>query len=128
MLSIEEGVAIVSVQLRGLSYQQMQQGFEQKFRKPVPTRANIQLLINKFKRTGSVLNEKCSGRPQTSEGNIGRIQRAIEQSPHVSIHRLVTNLTYQGQLFGEFCILNLRNECIIFKCVTTLVTFFGTHG
>jgi hypothetical protein len=43
-----------------LSYQQVQQNFEQKFRKPAPTKANIQLLVNKFKGTGSVLDEKRS--------------------------------------------------------------------
>jgi hypothetical protein len=46
MINIEERVAIVSTQLRGLSYQQVQQNFEPKFRKPAPTRANIRLLVN----------------------------------------------------------------------------------
>jgi hypothetical protein len=53
MLNIEERVAIVSERLRGLSYQQVKQGFQRKFRKPVPARANIRFLFKKFKRTGS---------------------------------------------------------------------------
>jgi hypothetical protein len=38
MLGIEERVATISVRLRGLSYQQVQQSFGRKFRKPTPTR------------------------------------------------------------------------------------------
>jgi transposase len=92
MLSIEERVAIVSVRLRGLSYQQVQQSFEWKFRKSAPTRANIQLLVNKLKRTGSVLDEKRWGRPQISEDNTRRIQQAAEQGPCASIHHLSNQL------------------------------------
>jgi hypothetical protein len=58
MLNIEEGVITVSARLSGLSYQHAQQNFERKFRKPAPTTANIRLLVNKFKRTGSVLDGK----------------------------------------------------------------------
>jgi transposase len=92
MLNNEERVAIVTARLHGLSYQQVQQSFERQFRKPAPTRANIRLLVNKFKRTGSVLDEKRSGRPQISEDDAGRILQATEQSPHASIRRLSNQL------------------------------------
>jgi transposase len=92
MLNIESRVAIVSVQLRGLSYQQVQQNFEGKFRKPAPTRASIRLVVNKFKRTGSVLDGKRSGRPQSSEDDVGCIQQVVEQSPRASIRRLNSQL------------------------------------
>jgi hypothetical protein len=81
MLNVEDRVATVSARLRGLSYEQVQQGSERKFRKPAPTGANIRLQVNKFKRTGSALDEKRSGRPQTSEEDVGCIQQATEQSP-----------------------------------------------
>jgi transposase len=92
MLNVEEGVAVVFARLCGLSYQQAQQGFERKFRKPAPTRANIRLLVNKFKRTGSGLDEKRSGRPQTSEDNVGRIEQVIKKSPRASLRRLSNQL------------------------------------
>jgi hypothetical protein len=77
MLDIEEKVAIVSARLLTLSYQQVQQNFERNFRKSAPSRDNMRLVVNKFKRTGSVLDEKRSGRLQTSEDNVGRIQQAL---------------------------------------------------
>jgi hypothetical protein len=80
MLNIEDRVAISSARMRGLSYQQVQQAFERKFRKPTPTRANIRLPLNKFKRPGSALDEKRSGRPQTSVDDLGRIQQAIAKA------------------------------------------------
>jgi hypothetical protein len=83
MLNIEERVVIFSAQLRGLNYQQVQHSFERKLRKPAPPRANVRLLVNKFKRTG---------RPQTSEDDAGRIQQATEQSPRTSIRHLINQL------------------------------------
>jgi hypothetical protein len=92
MLNIEERVRIVSAQLRGWSYQQVRRDFERKFRKPPPTRASIRLLVNKLKRTGNVLDEKRSGRPQTCEYDVGRIQQAVEQSPSASVRCLSNQL------------------------------------
>jgi hypothetical protein len=85
MLDTEQKLAIVSTRACGLSYQQVQHGFERKFRKPVPTRANIRLLVNKFKRTGSVLDEKRSGRLAISKDDVQCIQQAIERSSSASI-------------------------------------------
>jgi transposase len=92
MLNIEERVTTVSAGLRGLSYQHVQHSFERKFRKPAPVRASIRLLVNRFKRTGSVLDEKRSGRPQTSEDDVGCIQQATEQSPSASVRHLSNQL------------------------------------
>jgi transposase len=91
MINSEARVATVSTWLCGLSYQQVQQSFERKFRKPAPTTASIRFLVNKFKRTGSALNEKHSGRPQTSE-DVQSIQQATEQSPCASIRHLSNQL------------------------------------
>lgn len=77
MLNTEESTAIVSVGLGGLTYQQVEQSFGRKFRKPTPARANIRLQVNKFERTGSLVDEKRSGRPQTSEDDVGHIQQPI---------------------------------------------------
>jgi hypothetical protein len=72
MLNTEERVAIVSAPLRGLSYQQVQQYFERTFRKPTPARVYIRLLVNMFKRTGSVLDQKPSDTLQTSENVLSK--------------------------------------------------------
>jgi hypothetical protein len=85
-------VAIISARLRGLSYQHGQQGSERKFRKPASTRANTRLLVNRFKGIGIALDEQRSGRPQTSEGDAGRIQQATEQSPRASVRCLSNQL------------------------------------
>ena len=78
--------------LQLLSYDQVCQEFERKFHRPTPTRANIQKLVNKFKRTGSVLHEKCSGRPQTSANDVERMQQVIEFSPGASTRSLSNEL------------------------------------
>ena len=92
MLTIEERIALVSARLRLLSYEQVRQDFERKFHKPAPTRANIRMLVNKFKRTGSVVDEKRSGRPQTSANDVELIQQAIKRSPGASTRRLSNEL------------------------------------
>ncbi|PSN58023.1 hypothetical protein C0J52_02021 [Blattella germanica] len=92
MLTIEERIALLSARLRLLSYEQVRQDFERKFHKPAPTRANIRMLVNKFKRTGSVVDEKRSGRPQTSANDVELIQQAIERSPGASTRRLSNEL------------------------------------
>ena len=50
------------------------------------------LLVNKFERTGSVVDEKCSGRPQTFANDVERIQQVIERSPGTSTRRLSNEL------------------------------------
>jgi hypothetical protein len=74
VLHIEEKAGIASARLRGLGCQHVEQSFERQLKKPAPTRAKIQLLVCKIKSTGSVLEEKCLGRPQISEHDVGRIQ------------------------------------------------------
>jgi hypothetical protein len=121
MLNIEERVAIVSAQLRGFSYQQVKQSFERKFRKPDP-RANIRLLVNKCKRTGSVLGEKRSGGPQTSEDDLGRIQQTIRRLsdqldiPKTTVwtvlHFKLKERTYHLQVRGDYRNNNFRNTWI----------------
>jgi hypothetical protein len=71
-----------------------------------------------------LFDEKRSGRPQTSEDVFSK------QLSKANMHQFtayVTNLTYQGQVFGEFCILILTKERIIFRFVTTSVTLFGAR-
>jgi hypothetical protein len=67
-----------------------------------------------------VLDEKRSDRPQTSEDVFSKQLRTSQAA-------YVTNLSYQGQLFGEFGVLNLIYERIMFKCVTAPITLFGTR-
>ncbi|KAJ4426746.1 hypothetical protein ANN_26545 [Periplaneta americana] len=45
---------------------------------------NIRMLVDKFKRTGSFLEEKRSGRPQTSANDFPLLQHATERSPGAS--------------------------------------------
>jgi hypothetical protein len=100
----------------------VRQDLEGTFRKSAPTRANIRFPVIKFKRTGSLFDEKRPGRPKTSEDD------AVEQSSRASIRRLSNQLDIPRTTAGEFCILKLRHERIVFKCVTTTITFFGTHA
>ncbi|GFS45332.1 hypothetical protein TNIN_106711 [Trichonephila inaurata madagascariensis] len=69
MLSLEERIFIVSWKLGGKTYEQVRYLYLRKYRKRSPTRTKdtrIRLLVNKFRRTGSVVDEKCPGRPSTS--------------------------------------------------------------
>ena len=70
----------------------MRQEFERKFHRSTPTRANIRISVRKFKRTGSVLDEKLSGGPQISENDVEQIQQGIELSPGASTRRLSNEL------------------------------------
>ncbi|KAJ4442650.1 hypothetical protein ANN_04239 [Periplaneta americana] len=66
MYTVEERIAVVAGRLRGQTYLQVRAAFERRFRKPAPTQQNIQMLVNKFLRTGSVADERWSGRSSTS--------------------------------------------------------------
>ncbi|KAJ4427288.1 hypothetical protein ANN_24906 [Periplaneta americana] len=50
------------------------------------------MLVNRFKRTGSFLDEKRSGKPQTSANDVPLLQHATERSPGASTHRLSNEL------------------------------------
>ena len=54
MYTIEERIDIVAARLRGQSYEEVRNRFQ---RKPAPSRGKIQILVNKFMRTGSVAEE-----------------------------------------------------------------------
>lgn len=92
MYTIEERIEIVAARLRGQSYEEVRNRFERKFRKPAPTRGNIQILVNKFMRTGSVRDEPRTGRPSISVESVEAIQNAIERSPQASTRRLSREL------------------------------------
>jgi transposase len=128
MINTEEREAVVCLRLHGLSCQQVQRSFERKFRKPAPSRANIRLLVNRFKRTGSVLDEKRSGRPQTSEDGVGCIQQATEQSPRASVRPLSNQLDIPRPTVWRVLHFKLKKREYHLNCVTTSITLFGTHG
>ena len=67
-------------------------GFQGRFRKPAPTQQNIQMLVNKFMRTGAVADEQRSGRPPISQERVDTIREAIERSPRASTRRLSREL------------------------------------
>jgi hypothetical protein len=75
-----------------------------------------------------VLDEKRSGRPQTSEDEAGRIQQATEQSPHASICRLSNQLDIPKTIIWRVLQLKQKNECITFNYVTTSIKLFGVRG
>ncbi|PSN40281.1 hypothetical protein C0J52_22100 [Blattella germanica] len=55
--------------------------------------------------SGSLLDEKRSRKPQTSENDVERIQQAIERSPDVSTHRLSNELDiFSGVLSSPMCV------------------------
>ncbi|PSN49026.1 hypothetical protein C0J52_09643 [Blattella germanica] len=57
MYTIGKRKDIVAARLRGQSYEEVRNRFQRKFRKPAPSRGNIQILVNKFMRTGSVAEQ-----------------------------------------------------------------------
>ena len=63
MFTVEERIAVVVGRVRGQTYRQVREAFQRRFRKPAPKQQNIQILVNKFMRTGSVADEQRSGRP-----------------------------------------------------------------
>ncbi|KAJ4432463.1 hypothetical protein ANN_21082 [Periplaneta americana] len=52
--------------------------FIRKFHKLTPTRANIQILVNKFQRTGNVADAPRSGRSAVPKETVTQIREAIE--------------------------------------------------
>ena len=63
-----------------------------KFHKPAPTRHAIKKMVNKFKRTGSVIDEQRTERPAVAIETVQRIQEAITRSPSASTRRLSREL------------------------------------
>ena len=92
MFTVEELIAVVVGRVRGQKYRQVREAFQRRFRKPSPTQQNIQMLVNKFMRTGSVADEQRPGRPPTSQGRVETIRDAIERSPSASTRRLSREL------------------------------------
>ena len=84
MFTVGERIALVVGRVRGQTYRQVREAFQRRFRKPAPTQQNIQMLVNKFMRTGSVADEQWSGRPPTSQERVETIREAIERSPRAS--------------------------------------------
>ncbi|GFV36032.1 hypothetical protein TNCV_2867901 [Trichonephila clavipes] len=73
MFSLEERIATISWKLDGKTYEDDCQQYQRKYRKQIPTGANIRLLVNKFRRIGSVADEKLPGRPLTSNDAFKRL-------------------------------------------------------
>ncbi|KAJ4443074.1 hypothetical protein ANN_04724 [Periplaneta americana] len=89
---VSRRITVVSTRLRLLSYEHVCQECERKLKKPAPIRANIRMLVNKFKRAESFLDEKHSGRPQTSANDVPLLQHATECSPGTSTRCLSNEL------------------------------------
>lgn len=62
---------------RGMAHEHVQADFTRKFRKPGPSRQVIRDLENKFKRTGSVVDDRHSGRLATTP----KTMQIIQDSP-----------------------------------------------
>ena len=88
MFTVEERIAVVVGRVRGQTYRQVSEVFQRRFRKPDPTQQNIQMLVNKCMRTGSLADKQRSGRPHTSQERVETIREAIERSPRASTCRL----------------------------------------
>ena len=84
MLTTEERTAVACARLRGLTYEKVREEFTLKFRKEGPSRHAIKDLVNKFKRTGSVLDEQRPGRPSSSQATVQSVNDAITRSPKAS--------------------------------------------
>ncbi|PSN41366.1 hypothetical protein C0J52_19117 [Blattella germanica] len=59
-----------------------------KYQKDAPTRLAIRKLVNKFRRTESVTDERRAGRPPVSPKSLQRVREAIERTPKASTRRL----------------------------------------
>ena len=92
MFTVEERISVVVGRVTGQRYRQVRDAFQRRFRKPAPTQLNIQMLVNKFMRTGSVADEQWSGRPPTPQERVETIREAIERSPYASTCRLSREL------------------------------------
>ena len=88
MFTVEQRIAVVVGRVRGQTYRQVREAFQRRFRKQAPTQQNIQMLVNKFMRTGSVADEQRSSRPPTSQERVKTIREAIERSPRASTRHL----------------------------------------
>lgn len=74
-----------------------------------------------------MLDQKCSGRPQTSEDNIGHIQEAIEQSPYASICRLSNKLDIPRRTVWRLLHFKLKKRVYCLQVRDYLSTHFSEH-
>ncbi|GFV36031.1 hypothetical protein TNCV_2867891 [Trichonephila clavipes] len=94
MFSLEERIATISWKLDGKTYEDDCQQYQRKYRKQIPTGANIRLLVNKFRRIGSVADEKLPGRPLTSDDAFKRLYlNSLTSSLVVAVFRLTAKIT-----------------------------------
>ncbi|GFT37778.1 hypothetical protein TNCV_4128561 [Trichonephila clavipes] len=77
MFSTEERIAIVSWKLDGKTYEKVYQLRQQRYAKEPSTRVNIRVLVNKFRRTGSMEDEKRPGRSSTSDDTVKRLPEFV---------------------------------------------------
>ncbi|GFQ89881.1 hypothetical protein TNCT_248701 [Trichonephila clavata] len=73
MLSLEERISIASWKQSGKTYKKVCQLYQRKYGKQPPTRNNIRLLANKFRRTGRMADEKRPGQPSISDDTVKRL-------------------------------------------------------
>ncbi|KAJ4445525.1 hypothetical protein ANN_12205 [Periplaneta americana] len=102
MLTIQKRIAVVSARLRGMTYEQVRQDFERRFRKPGPTRQAIRDLVNKFQRTGNSADEKCSGTSTTTPHN---------SASHTGCHHTESHRFYQKNEQGA---LGFTKNCMAY--------------
>ncbi|GBO28115.1 hypothetical protein AVEN_212433-1 [Araneus ventricosus] len=82
MLMMEDRKAVCA-RLSRMAFEQVQNDFTRKFRKPSPTRLAIENPVNKFKRTGSDKDEEYAGRPSITSESSQNLQGAILNSPYI---------------------------------------------
>ena len=61
MFTIAERITILENRFRGETYDEVQKLFQRKYQKDAPTRLAIRKLVKKFRRTGSVADERRAG-------------------------------------------------------------------
>lgn len=92
-MNVQERVFVVTWKIKGMKNYQIREKFERMYVKSGPTDKAIRELFNKFMRTGSVVDEKRTGRPKRSEESIELVREAFEKDPELSIRRASSTLS-----------------------------------
>ncbi|XP_063240478.1 uncharacterized protein LOC134541176 [Bacillus rossius redtenbacheri] len=87
---------------------QVQRNFRTKYAREPPSRPTIREWHKKFMETGSVLQQKGSGRPSTSAGDIERVREAFVRSPGKSIRTAARQLELPRSTVHKVLHKNLR--------------------
>ncbi|MCQ7131119.1 DUF4817 domain-containing protein [Salmonella enterica] len=108
MATPQEKAQCVSWLIETKSDTQVQRNFRTKYGREPPSRPTIRAWHKKFMETGSVLQQKGSGRPSTSAGDVERVRDAFVRSPGKSIRTAARQLELPRSTVHKVLHRNLR--------------------